>query len=64
MLYTYGYKHALRICNIFAFPLQQKLHERALMLLYKYVTCLIVTETESVRDTDLIFKIIEVNLSL
>jgi len=40
MLNTWSYKHALRTCNIIAFPLQQRLHERAAMLCYTYIACL------------------------
>jgi hypothetical protein len=39
MLDTWGYKHALRICNT-AFPLQLWLHERASLLRYTYIVCI------------------------
>jgi hypothetical protein len=40
MLDNKGYKHALRICNIYCFPLQQCLRERASMLRCMYTACL------------------------
>jgi len=33
--------HTLKICNTHAFPLQQYLHERASMLRYMYIACLL-----------------------
>jgi len=40
MLDTWSYKHALRICNIITFPIQQRLHGRAAMTCYTYIFCL------------------------
>ena len=41
MMGTSGYKHTLRICNTFAFPQQQCLHEHTSLLLYTYIVCLV-----------------------
>jgi hypothetical protein len=38
-LRTYGYERTLRICN--TYPLQQLLHERASVLHYAYISCLV-----------------------
>ena len=36
-----GYKHTFIICNIYAFPLQQRLHKLASMLRYTYIARLV-----------------------
>ena len=36
-----AYKHTLRICNTYCLSLQQWLHERASMLRYTYIGCLV-----------------------
>jgi hypothetical protein len=44
MLYTFGYKHTLRICKrptYCFFPLQRWLHESASMLRYTYIASLV-----------------------
>ena len=38
-----GYRHILEICNT-AFPLQHRLHERALVLRYTYIAGLPITQ--------------------
>jgi len=37
-----GYRHTLRICNIYAFPLQQWSHEGASVLRYTYTASLVI----------------------
>jgi hypothetical protein len=37
MLGTQVYKHTLRICNTYCFPLQQRLHKRSSVLCYTYI---------------------------
>jgi len=41
LLDTYGYKYTLIIFNTYFFPLQQWLNERASMLHYTYIACLV-----------------------
>ena len=41
MLDTYGYKHTSEYVILSAFPLQQLLHERASVLRYTYIACLV-----------------------
>jgi len=48
MLDTQSYRHTLRKVICIAFPLRQWLLERASMLRYVYIACLVVTETERV----------------
>jgi hypothetical protein len=40
MLNTYGFKYTFTLFNVFAFPLQQRLHEDASVLRYMYI-CLV-----------------------
>ena len=37
VLDNYGYRHALRVCNIIVFQQQQRVHGSASMLLYSYI---------------------------
>jgi hypothetical protein len=37
-----AYKHTLRICNTYYFPLQQLLRESASLLRYTYIACLVI----------------------
>jgi hypothetical protein len=41
MLDTEGYKHTLRICNTYCFPLLQLSHERSQILRCAFSTCLV-----------------------
>jgi hypothetical protein len=41
MLVTKGYKHIHRICNTYFFLLQRWLRERASVLRYTYIACLV-----------------------
>jgi len=45
----------LRICNTYAFPLQQWLHERASVLRYMYNACLVASDLRiSLRARDIL----------
>jgi hypothetical protein len=61
MLDTEGYNHTISgYVILLAFPLQQWLHERASILLYKYIVCLVVfshTETEHVGSNGNTFNL-------
>jgi hypothetical protein len=55
MLNTQVYKRMLRICNTYAFPQQQWLHDRASMLRYTYIACLVVSDLGiSLRARDIL----------
>jgi len=58
MLDNQGYKHTLaEYVIIIAFPLQQRLHERASVLRYTYTACLVnlITRTNNPRELDVVF---------
>ena len=50
MLGTQVYKHTLRICNTYCFPLQQRLHKRSSMLCYTYLPVLLKLVYTSYRE--------------
>jgi hypothetical protein len=43
------YKHTLRICDTYSFPRQKCLHERASMLHYTYIACLVLLQCQYLR---------------